>query len=325
MHGSEITEILAPIQDDMQRMDALLKRAMNSVVPLVGEINHHIISSGGKRLRPAVLLLAARACGYTGDEHLRLAAATEAVHTATLLHDDVVDRSRLRRGRPTANQVWGNEASVLVGDFMYSRATQMIVESERLDIVAALSTAANDIAEGEVVQLSNRHNPGLSEQQYFDVIRNKTARLFEASAQVGALIAKAPKARERALARYGIHLGNAFQLIDDTLDFTGTVDAIGKNLGDDLADGKTTLPLIHAMRQASPEQAECIRQAIRKGSLERLPEILAAIESTGAIDYTARLAAHESEQAIDALLALDDSAFRRSLANLARFAVQRDR
>ena len=325
MHGPEINEILAPIEQDMQRMDSQLKRSLSSIAPLVGEISHHIVGGGGKRLRPAVLLLAARACGYAGDEHLRLAAATEAVHTATLLHDDVVDRSRLRRGRPTANQVWGNEASVLVGDFVYSRATQMIVESERLDIVAVLSTAANDIAEGEVVQLANRHNPNLSEQQYFDIIRNKTARLFEASAQVGALIAKAPKARERALVRYGIHLGNAFQLIDDTLDFTGTVDAIGKNLGDDLADGKTTLPLIHAMRHANPEQTDRIREAIRKGSLERLPDILEAIEATGAIDYTARLAIHESEQAIDALEALDDSVFRRSLAELARFAVQRDR
>lgn len=325
MHNLEMTDILAPIEHDMRRMDAVLRRATGSVVPLVGEINHHIVGGGGKRLRPAVLLLAARACGYAGDEHLRLAAAVEAVHTATLLHDDVVDRSGLRRGRPTANQMWGNEASVLVGDFMYSRATQMIVESERLDIVAVLSTAANDIAEGEVVQLSNRHNPGLTEQQYFDVIRNKTARLFEASAQAGALIAHASKSRERALARYGIHLGNAFQLIDDALDFTGSVDAIGKNLGDDLADGKATLPLIHAMRESSADAAEHIRQAIRKGSLDRLPDILSAIESTGAIEYTARLAAHESEQAIDALSALDDSPFRSALAALARFAVQRDR
>ena len=325
MHNLEMIDILAPIEDDMRRMDAVLRRAMGSVVPLVDEINQHIVGGGGKRLRPAVLLLAARACGYAGDEHLRLAAAVEAVHTATLLHDDVVDRSRLRRGRPTANQVWGNEASVLVGDFMYSRATQMIVESERLDIVAVLSTAANDIAEGEVVQLSNRHNPGLTEQQYFDVIRNKTARLFEASAQAGALIAHASKSRERALARYGVHLGNAFQLIDDALDFTGSVDAIGKNLGDDLADGKATLPLIHAMRESTHDEAEYIRQAIRKGSLDRLPDILSAIESTGAIEYTVRLAAHESEQAIDALSALDESPFRASLAALARFAVQRDR
>ncbi|HMM44878.1 MAG TPA: polyprenyl synthetase family protein [Candidatus Macondimonas sp.] len=325
MHNLEMIDILAPIEDDMRRMDAVLRRATGSVVPLVGEINQHIVGGGGKRLRPAVLLLAARACGYAGDEHLRLAAAVEAVHTATLLHDDVVDRSRLRRGRPTANQVWGNEASVLVGDFMYSRATQMIVESERLDIVAVLSTAANDIAEGEVVQLTNRHNPGLTEHQYFDVIRNKTARLFEASAQAGALIAHASKSRERALARYGVHLGNAFQLIDDALDFTGSVDAIGKNLGDDLADGKATLPLIHAMRESTHDEAEYIRQAIRKGSLDRLPDILSAIESTGAIEYTARLAAHESEQAIDALSALDESPFRASLAALARFAVQRDR
>ena len=324
MHNPEITEVLAPIQADMQLMDAVLKRAMNSVVPLVGEINRHIVGGGGKRLRPAVLLLSARACGYMGDQHLRLAAAVEAVHTATLLHDDVVDSSGLRRGRATANQVWGNEASVLVGDFMYSRATQMIVECGRLDIVEVLSAAANDIAEGEVAQLANRHNPELTEQQYFDVIRNKTARLFEASAQVGAMISGASKARERALARYGIHLGNAFQLIDDALDFTGSVDAIGKNLGDDLADGKATLPLIHAIRQAPAEEADCIRRAIRKGSLEQLPAILKAIESTAAIDYTARLAAHESEQAIDALSELDPTPYRESLSALARFAVQRD-
>lgn len=325
MHNPEITEVLAPIQADMQLMDAVLKRAMNSVVPLVGEINRHIVGGGGKRLRPAVLLLSARACGYMGDQHLRLAAAVEAVHTATLLHDDVVDSSGLRRGRATANQVWGNEASVLVGDFMYSRATQMIVECGRLDIVEVLSAAANDIAEGEVAQLANRHNPELTEQQYFDVIRNKTARLFEASAQVGAMISGASKARERALARYGIHLGNAFQLIDDALDFTGSVDAIGKNLGDDLADGKATLPLIHAIRQAPAEEADCIRRAIRKGSLEQLPAILKAIESTAAIDYTARLAAHESEQAIDALSELGPTPYRESLSALARFAIQRDR
>ncbi|MDY6956388.1 MAG: polyprenyl synthetase family protein [Pseudomonadota bacterium] len=324
MHNPEITEVLAPIQADMQLMDAILKRAMNSVVPLVGEINHYIVGSGGKRLRPAVLLFSARACGYTGDQHLRLAAAVEAVHTATLLHDDVVDSSGLRRGRATANQVWGNEASVLVGDFMYSRATQMIVECGRLDIVEVLATAANDIAEGEVAQLANRHNPELTEQQYFDVIRNKTARLFEASAQVGAMISGASKSRERALARYGIHLGNAFQLIDDALDFTGSVDVIGKNLGDDLADGKATLPLIHAIRQSPAEAADCIRGAIRKGSLEQLPAILKAIESTAAIDYTARLAAHESEQAIDALSELDPTPYRESLSALARFAVQRD-
>jgi octaprenyl-diphosphate synthase len=324
MHNPEITEVLAPIQADMQLMDAVLKRAMNSVVPLVGEINHYIVGSGGKRLRPAVLLFSARACGYTGDQHLRLAAAVEAVHTATLLHDDVVDSSGLRRGRATANQVWGNEASVLVGDFMYSRATQMIVECGRLDIVEILATAANDIAEGEVAQLANRHNPELTEQQYFDVIRNKTARLFEASAQVGAMISGASKSRERALARYGIHLGNAFQLIDDALDFTGSVDVIGKNLGDDLADGKATLPLIHAIRHSPTEAADCIREAIRKGSLEQLPAILRAIESTAAIDYTARLAAHESEQAIDALSELDPTPYRESLSALARFAVQRD-
>jgi octaprenyl-diphosphate synthase len=322
-NSMELADIFAPIHQDLQRVNDVVRRALSSTVPLVEQLGQHIIFSGGKRVRPAVLLLCARACGYEGTEHVKLAAATEIVHTATLLHDDVVDASELRRGQSTANTIWGNEASVLVGDFLYSRSTQLLVEAQRLDILDVVSDAANNIAEGELLQLVNARKSNISEEAYFEIIRSKTARLFEASAQIGALIADASPSWEQALAKYGIHLGNAFQLIDDVLDYQGDVDAIGKNVGDDLADGKTTLPLIYAMRHGNAEQANVIRQAIEKGDISQLAAVAEAIESTRAIEYTSSLAQRESQQAIIQIACLPDSEYRQALKQLALFVVER--
>jgi len=319
----ELADLFAPIHQDLQRVNDVIRRALSSTVPLVEQVGQHIIFSGGKRVRPAVLLLCAHACGYEGGEHIKLAAAMEIVHTATLLHDDVVDASELRRGRSTANTIWGNEASVLVGDFLYSRSTQLLVETQRLDILDVVSDAANNIAEGELLQLVNARKSNISEEAYFEIIRSKTARLFEASAQMGALIADAAAPRVQALARYGIHLGNAFQLIDDVLDYQGDVDTIGKNVGDDLADGKTTLPLIYAMRHGNAEQAHVIRQAIEKGDVSQLAAVAQAIESTRAIEYTSSLAEKEAQQAVAQLADLPDSEYRQSLERLALFVVER--
>lgn len=319
----ELSTILAPIDRDLEQVNTIIRRALHSPVAMIDEMSEYIISSGGKRLRPAVLILAARACGYEADEHLLLAAATEIVHTATLLHDDVVDASELRRGRRTANAIWGNEASVIVGDYLYSRATQLLVETQRMDIIAAVSSAANGIAEGEILQMTYAHNAGISEEAYFDIIRNKTARLFEASTQVGAMIATAPEQLENALARYGMHLGNAFQLIDDVLDYQGDVEEIGKNIGDDLADGKTTLPLIYALRQADDKARAEIRRAIEDGDATQLPLILSAIESSGAIEYTLAFAAEEADRALNELSTLPSTPFSEALANLVTFSVER--
>ncbi len=235
---------------------------------LINELGRYIINSGGKRLRPLLVLLAARACGYQGKQHLELAAVIEFIHTATLLHDDVVDASDLRRSNQTANAIWGNEAAVLVGDFLYSRSFEMMVSIGSMRVMEILSTTTNIIAEGEVLQLLNCHDPDTTEERYRDVIRYKTAKLFEASAQLGAVLGKQPQTIEQAMARYGMHLGTAFQLIDDALDYGSSGDDIGKNIGDDLAEGKPTLPLIHAMRNGTPEQVEAIRQAIENGGLE---------------------------------------------------------
>lgn len=319
----ELSTILAPIDRDLEQVNTIIRRALHSPVAMIDEMSEYIISSGGKRLRPAVLILAARACGYEAHEHLLLAAATEIVHTATLLHDDVVDASELRRGQRTANAIWGNEASVIVGDYLYSRATQLLVETQRMDIIAAVSGAANGIAEGEILQMSYAHNAGISEEAYFDIIRNKTARLFEASTQVGAMIANAPEQWESALTRYGMHLGNAFQLIDDVLDYQGDVEEIGKNIGDDLADGKTTLPLIYALRKADDKARAEIRRAIEEGDATQLPLILSAIESSGAIEYTLAFAAEEADRALNELAALPNTPFSEALGNLVTFSVER--
>lgn len=319
----EIGDIRALVAEDMARVDALIQRRLHSEVGLIDQLGHYIVSSGGKRLRPALVLLAAGATGYRGNAHIELAAVVEFIHTATLLHDDVVDASTLRRGRVTANQRWGNEASVLVGDFLYSRAFQMMVEVRSMRVMEILADATNTIAEGEVQQLLNRHDPGTTEQRYLQVIHNKTAKLFEAAAQIGAVIAGSPLEIEQALTAYGRHVGAAYQLIDDVLDYSASSSDLGKNIGDDLAEGKPTLPLLYAMWHGSPQQSDSIRAAIRDGGLDNLAGIMAAIESTGAIAYTAARAGEEAAKAAESLGKLPQSVYREALYALSRFAVER--
>ncbi|QFY89048.1 octaprenyl diphosphate synthase [Magnetovirga frankeli] len=308
---------------DMQAVNQLILQRLHSDVVLINQIGGHIVHSGGKRLRPLIVLLAARAAGYQGNQHIDLAAIIEFIHTATLLHDDVVDNSDKRRNRDTANAVWGNAASVLTGDFLYSRSFEMMVAIDNMRVMQILSTATNRIAEGEVLQLLNCNNPDTSEQEYREVILRKTAVLFEAGSRLGGVIAGLDQAGEQALADYGLHLGIAFQLVDDALDYSAKAEDLGKNLGDDLAEGKPTLPLIRAMAQGSAEQARLIRSAIENGGLEQIDEIMAVIESTDAIQYTARLAQAEAEQAKQALTPLPPSPERKALASLADYAVSR--
>jgi octaprenyl-diphosphate synthase len=311
------------IQDDMRAVDSLTQEQLHSDVVLVKQVGQYIVKSGGKRLRPMLVLLSARALGYAGTHHINLAAIIEFIHTATLLHDDVVDGSQLRRGKETANVIWGNEASVLVGDFLYSRAFEMMVQVGDMRVMEILAHATNTIAEGEVLQLLNCHDPDITEQNYLQVIRYKTAKLFEAAAQLGAVLTGQSSAVEEAMASYGVHLGTAFQLIDDALDYSATADEIGKNVGDDLAEGKTTLPLIHAMRVGTPEQVAVIRRAIENGGRDDTDAVMAAIESTGAIAYTARSAKEEADKAIQALAHTPATPYRDALHALAEFSVNR--
>ena len=319
----DIAQIRNLAADDMAAVDALIRRRLQSDVVLINQLGHYIINSGGKRLRPLLVLLSARALDYSGPHHHQLAAIVEFIHTAMLLHDDVVDASELRRGRETANAVWGNEASVLVGDFLYSRAFEMMVEVDSMRVMQILAEATNTIAEGEVLQLLNCHEPDTTEQQYLEVILRKTAKLFEAATQLGAVLAGSDADTERAMAAYGVHLGTAFQLIDDALDYSGDQETIGKQLGDDLAEGKPTLPLIHVMREGSSAQVETVRRAITDGGRELISEVTSAIASTGAIAYTSRLAMDEALQARAALDALPASAYRDALIGLADYAVSR--
>jgi octaprenyl-diphosphate synthase len=318
------TTLLEPIlRDDMLAVDRVLRESLASDVALIRQISEHIVGGGGKRLRPALLLLTARACGYTGTHHHTLAAVVEMIHTATLLHDDVVDESSLRRGHATANALFGNAASVLVGDFLYSRAFQLIVSVDSMRALHILSDATNVIAEGEVLQLLNSGNPDVEEGAYLDVIRRKTAKLFEAAAQLGAMLAEADPAIEDALAHYGAHLGTAFQLIDDVLDYSGDHEAIGKNLGDDLAEGKPTLPLIRAMQVGSAADAALIRDALERGRLDDFKPVVEVLARTDALDYAHRCAQAESAHASACLDALADSPARQTLLKLAAFAVER--
>ncbi|HZI84553.1 MAG TPA: polyprenyl synthetase family protein [Casimicrobiaceae bacterium] len=317
-------QILEPLlSDDLAAVDRVLRASLASDVALIRQVAEYIVGGGGKRLRPALVLLAARACGYSGTHHHTLAATVEMIHTATLLHDDVVDESSLRRGHATANAMFGNAASVLVGDFLYSRAFQLMVSVDNMRVLRILSDATNVIAEGEVLQLLNAGNPDVGESAYLDVIRRKTAKLFEAAAQLGAVIAGADAATEEAFARYGMHLGTAFQLIDDVLDYSGDFDAIGKNLGDDLADGKPTLPLIRAMQVGSAADASLIGDALRHGRLDDFKPVVEAIARSDALDYARRCAGVESSEAGAALAALADSPARQTLLKLAAFAVER--
>ena len=309
----------------MARVDALIRRRLASDVVLVNQIGEHIVGAGGKRLRPVLVLLAARAAGYDGDDHIQSAAIVEFIHTATLLHDDVVDESGQRRGRPTANALWGNAASVLVGDFLYSRAFELMVELDRMRIMQVLAETTNRIAEGEVLQLLHLNNPDTDERAYLDVIERKTAVLFAAAARLGAILAGWPREREDALARYGSALGMAFQIADDVLDYVADAATLGKNLGDDLAEGKATLPLIRALASAAPERAAEIRDAIAHGELAALPGIVAAIRESGAIESSRELARRYVADAKRELDCVPPSAWRDALGIVADYAVDRDR
>ncbi|WP_230414494.1 octaprenyl diphosphate synthase [Collimonas silvisoli] len=315
---------MSPIAADMEAVNAVIRRQLHSEVPLVNQIAEYIISAGGKRLRPVLVLLMAQACGYSGDKHHELAAVIEFIHTATLLHDDVVDESSLRRGRQTANALFGNAASVLVGDFLYSRAFQMMVAVDNACVMQIVADATNVIAEGEVLQLLNMHNPDVSEENYLQVIRSKTAKLFEAAAQLGVLIAGAGDDVIEAAGEYGRSLGTAFQLIDDVLDYSGNASDIGKNVGDDLREGKPTLPLIYLMEHGSAEQRALVRSCIENGDEKHFDEILAAITSSGALNYTRHEAEKAAQRAAAAISGLPNSQFKDSLLQLSAFAVDRN-
>jgi octaprenyl-diphosphate synthase len=316
-----LEEIRALVKEDLASVNDVIRARLKSAVPLVDQIAEHIISGGGKRLRPMLVVLAGRACDHKGSAHIEAAAFIEFIHTATLLHDDVVDGSSMRRGRDTANEVFGNQASVLVGDFVYSRAFQMMAALMSQPVMEIMAEATNVIAEGEVLQLMNAHDADTTEQRYLEVIYRKTAKLFEAGAEVAAVLSESPLAIRRALADYGRHLGTAYQLVDDVLDYRSNPTERGKNLGDDLAEGKPTLPLIHALKHGNESQRAAIRLAIEKGGLAQLEPIVAAIEATGGLEYTAQLARNESEAALTALDALPGSPYKDGLVALARFSV----
>jgi octaprenyl-diphosphate synthase len=319
----QLNDIRALVASDLAAVDAEIRRQLASDVALVNQVGDYIVGGGGKRLRPLLVVLAARAAGAQDSAHIPAAALIEFIHTATLLHDDVVDDSARRRGRETANEAFGNPASVLVGDFLYSRAFQMMAALNSGAVIRVMADATNTIAAGEVMQLMNSGDPDTTEIRYLEVIYRKTARLFEAGAQVAAIVAKAPAPVEAALARYGKHLGIAFQLIDDALDYQGDSGELGKNVGDDLAEGKPTLPLIHALANSDAREAALIREAIEQGGTEQQAPILEMVERSGGLDYTARLAECEAEKAEEALADLPASPYREALAGLARFAVSR--
>ncbi len=321
---STVDRIRALVTEDMAAVDRCIVARLASDVALVNQLGHYIISTGGKRLRPMTVLLSARACGYSGAAHTTLAATIEFIHTATLLHDDVVDGSDMRRGRVTANEVWGNAASVLVGDYLYSRAFEMMVDVDSMRVMAILARTTNTIAEGEVMQLMNVHDADTSEERYLAVIGYKTAKLFESAAQLGAVISGQPAEIETALATYGLELGIAFQLVDDVLDYTADAATLGKNVGDDLAEGKVTLPLIKALQDGTPEQVSLLRRAIEADGKEHIDSVLAAIESTGALAYTSALAAQHAAKAKAALARIPDSHYKDALLELADFSVRRD-
>ena len=309
---------------DMQAVDAIIHQRLSSEVALVNQLSHYIVNSGGKRLRPLLAVLSAKAFGYNGDTHYLLAAIVEFIHTATLLHDDVVDESDLRRGNETANALFGNAASVLVGDFLYSRAFEMMVDVDDMRVMQILATTTNVIAEGEVMQLMNVHDAEISEAHYLEVIHCKTAKLFEAATRLGAVLCRRSDAEEQAMAAYGRHLGTAFQLIDDVMDYSSDSQTMGKNVGDDLAEGKPTLPLLYAMQQGTAEQSALIRRAIEQGGYDNINAVQAIIQQTGALAYTEKMAQKEADQAIAQLAGLADSESKNILAELARLSVHRN-
>ncbi len=319
----EFEQIRGLMLEQVQLVDQLILNELSSDVLLINQIGRYIVNSGGKRLRPLLHLLAANALGYEGDYHITLAAVIEFIHTATLLHDDVVDESDLRRGKDTANAVWGNAASVLVGDYLYSTAFEMMVRLQNLRIMEVMAKTTTAIAEGEVLQLLNVNNPATTEEKYLEVIWRKTAVLFSASAQLAAVVAGSGREMEDNLASYGMHLGAAFQLIDDALDYKADPERLGKNLGDDLAEGKPTLPLIYAMQKGTPEQAAVIRKSIEEGDREAFVEVYKIVESTNAIAYTEARAREEARKAIAVLTEVEDSRYKDAMMALAEFSVQR--
>ena len=320
MSQENLTQLIAA---DMAAVDQVIRTRLHSDVALVNQVGEYIVNSGGKRLRPALVVLSARALGYGGKHHHELAAVVEFIHTATLLHDDVVDESAMRRGKATASALFGNSASVLVGDFLYSRAFQMMVEVGDMRVMQTLADATNIIAEGEVLQLLNCHDASVDADNYLRVIYCKTAKLFEAAMRLGAILSGANAANERAVALYGVHLGTAFQLVDDVLDYSGDVQEIGKNLGDDLAEGKPTLPLIYAMQHGSEAQSALVRKAIEDGDIALFDEVLKVVQQTGALEYTRQQAQREADTAIASISILPDSLYKKSLVELAEFAATR--
>lgn len=322
--ADRLTRIRAVVTDDLIAVDRLIIQELSSDIQLIQEITQHILQGGGKRLRPLVVLLCARASGYQpGIEHQELAAIIEFVHTATLLHDDVVDESKLRRGRQTANAIWGNQASVLVGDFLYSRAFQLLTQRSNVPIMKILATTTNAIAEGEVMQLMNRHDTTLTEDGYFAVIYRKTAKLFESAAEAGAILGSQNRAFQTNMAKFGLNLGLAFQIIDDVLDYTAKSTVIGKNIGDDLMEGKMTLPLIYALNQVNAADAAIIHQAIQQGSTPNLSPILQIIEASGAFDYCLKTAYHYGNLALAALSDMPNNPYKEALHELVHFAIER--
>ena len=320
---ADFSQVRALAAADMQRVDALIRQRLSSDVVLINQIADHIIASGGKRLRPMLHVLAAGASGYRGDQHTKLAAIIEFIHTSTLLHDDVVDESDLRRGRKTANALWGNAASVLVGDFLYSRSFQLMVELDDMRIMRILADTTNTLAEGEVLQLLNIGNADVDEAAYLAVIERKTAVLFAAATELGGILGGLPEKQIAALREYGMQLGYAFQIADDLLDYVSDADTLGKNIGDDLAEGKPTLPVIYALEKSTPEQAQSLRHAIEHGGLDSLDRIIAAIRDSGALERTHQRAVFHSDAAGAALQVLPDSAHRDALLALAAYAVER--
>ncbi|MEE9310622.1 MAG: octaprenyl diphosphate synthase [Cocleimonas sp.] len=321
------TAIQTLVSEDMNAVDRLIKQRLESDVALVNQLSTYIINSGGKRLRPMLALLMARACGYQGERHVDIAAIVEFIHTATLLHDDVVDESDMRRGKETANNVWGNQAAVLVGDFLYSRSFEMMIDVNEMRVMQIMASTTNIIAEGEVLQLLNVHDAETTEERYLDVIYSKTAKLFEAACQLGAVLSNLSADDEKMAAAYGTHLGTAFQLVDDILDYSADSDEMGKNVGDDLAEGKPTLPLIYALKVSEEnnqaEDAAIIRQSIKEGGLEHIDIVLQIIEKTKALEYTQAVAIEETQRAVESLGFLPDSDFKFALESLANLAVAR--
>lgn len=318
-----LAEIKALVQDDFNAVNQLIQDTIQSKIDLINHLAHHIVDSGGKRLRPLLVLLSAHACRYHGQTHIKLAAMVEFFHTATLLHDDVIDESTLRRGKKTANEIWGNKASILVGDYLYTQSVRLMIADTNWNILRLMADTQHQISSGEIEQLMNRHNPSISLETYLHVIQSKTSFLFAACAAIGAILGETDEVYEKAMYQYGLHLGNAFQLIDDVLDYSADVQTLGKNIGDDFSDGKATMPLIHAWTQSTPDEQALILDNLKSGDLTQLDAVMAIISRTNAIEYTREFAKQEVKKSIQALDIIPDSTYKNALIKLAWFSVNR--